>query len=682
MIKKFRKPIVYLLAFLLAFPVALFANSSNHAQAADSGYKVADDFDNVSIEGGGYDWSSTPASISNDQYTTANLDSSLWPTDYLRSTDYKFAIPSWATINGIELKVERKRSGGGGSTVTDNSVKLVKNNVIVGANKADTSTAWTSSDTVITYGGSSDLWGTTWAPSDINNRNFGSVFSAKRTNGGDRTVYVDQIRMKVYYSDATAPVIASHEDIVAEATSPAGAVVDYVSPLATDNYDPESPADCAPVSGSTFSLGDTTVTCNKTDSSGNAAIATTFKVKVEDTTGPVIGVPTSTPDTTGEETTISAVITDAASAVTYVGISVNDSSYNPMSKDCSEYRFYYVLPYDSLNPITYRIKAIDELGNETITDPISTITPVDNDKPVITLIGSANVNIEYNSVYVEKGAVWTDNIDGSGNAIVSGDVVDTSIVGTYNVRYNYVDSSGNAADEIVRVVNVVKSTQAPVTNLTVIPGAGKVNLSWLAPLGAVSYNIYYKKKADIDYPSTFIPTANTSTEIIGLENGVEYDFAVVAIDAFGVMSEKSVVSSAPRVAAVTTPVIVQAVNVTTQEILPQEPATGVNTDDGNEDNGDSNKADDSEGKIKGDEEVDTSEEEESVNWTPWIILFILIILAGAATGGYFYWFAGEDEMEEKTKKANSTVTVKEKSKSQPDKKSESQSKSGKKSRRW
>ena len=56
---------------------------------------------------------------------------------------------------------------------------------------------------------------------------------------------------------------------------------------------------------------------------------------------------------------------------------------------------------------------------------------------------------------------------------------------------------------------------------------------------------------------------------------------------------------------------------------------------------------DEQGKILGDENAD-AEEEEDINWTPWIILFILIVLAGAATGGYFYWFSGEEEIEEAT----------------------------------
>lgn len=45
------------------------------------------------------------------------------------------------------------------------------------------------------------------------------------------------------------------------------------------------------------------------------------------------------------------------------------------------------------------------------------------------------------------------------------------------------------------------------------------------------------------------------------------------------------------------------------------------------------------GVIKG---AETTDQQESTNWTPWIVLFVLILLAGAATGGYFYWFAGKD----------------------------------------
>ena len=58
-------------------------------------------------------------------------------------------------------------------------------------------------------------------------------------------------------------------------------------------------------------------------------------------------------------------------------------------------------------------------------------------------------------------------------------------------------------------------------------------------------------------------------------------------------------------------------------------------------NANTNTNGDDQGQIKGDENTN---ETEKINWTPWIVLFVLIVLAGAATGGYFYWFAGEDEV--------------------------------------
>lgn len=84
--------------------------------------------------------------------------------------------------------------------------------------------------------------------------------------------------------DTTAPVIAAHADITGvEATSSAGAVVSYTPPDATDNVDAVVPAVCAPVSGATFALGTSIVTCGKSDTAGNSATSTTFSVTVVDT---------------------------------------------------------------------------------------------------------------------------------------------------------------------------------------------------------------------------------------------------------------------------------------------------------------------------------------------------------------------------------------------------------------
>ena len=71
-------------------------------------------------------------------------------------------------------------------------------------------------------------------------------------------------------------------DIVAEATSPQGAVVTYEASATDPGGNPVS-LTCAPESGATFSIGQTTVTCS-TD--GTEPVTGTFLVTVQDTTPP------------------------------------------------------------------------------------------------------------------------------------------------------------------------------------------------------------------------------------------------------------------------------------------------------------------------------------------------------------------------------------------------------------
>ena len=89
---------------------------------------------------------------------------------------------------------------------------------------------------------------------------------------------------------ATAPGWTSFPgDIVAEATSGAGAVVSYALPTATYVGKPMT-VSCAPGSGATFPLGSGTVNCTATLSEITAARS--FMVTVKDTTPPTLSVPT------------------------------------------------------------------------------------------------------------------------------------------------------------------------------------------------------------------------------------------------------------------------------------------------------------------------------------------------------------------------------------------------------
>ena len=93
-------------------------------------------------------------------------------------------------------------------------------------------------------------------------------------------------------------------------------------------------------------------------------------------------------------------------------------------------------------------------------------------EPVITLAGDETVYVEYEGTYLEKGATFTDNRDESGDAVVGGDFVDSSVLGTYTITYNVTDSEGNIALEVIRTV-IVQDTTAPafeITNQTIEAG--------------------------------------------------------------------------------------------------------------------------------------------------------------------------------------------------------------------
>jgi hypothetical protein len=89
--------------------------------------------------------------------------------------------------------------------------------------------------------------------------------------------------------DSTPPTLNVPPEVVAEATSASGAIVTYTV-SASDADDPAPVVTCTPASGSTFPIGETTVSCTATDAAGHTATAS-FVVRVRDTTPPSLTVP-------------------------------------------------------------------------------------------------------------------------------------------------------------------------------------------------------------------------------------------------------------------------------------------------------------------------------------------------------------------------------------------------------
>lgn len=89
-------------------------------------------------------------------------------------------------------------------------------------------------------------------------------------------------------TDSTAPQLTLPSEITVEATSAAGAPVDFAA-TATDETAPAVvDVTCSPASGSVFPLGTSTVSCSATDAAGNTRTGS-FDIVVRDTTAPAVG---------------------------------------------------------------------------------------------------------------------------------------------------------------------------------------------------------------------------------------------------------------------------------------------------------------------------------------------------------------------------------------------------------
>jgi hypothetical protein len=89
----------------------------------------------------------------------------------------------------------------------------------------------------------------------------------------------------------TAPAVTVPNDMVVEGNTTGGATVAFTATATDAEDDPDPSALCQPASGSVFTLGTTTVSCQATDSGGLIGSAE-FSVTVVDTTAPsLVGVP-------------------------------------------------------------------------------------------------------------------------------------------------------------------------------------------------------------------------------------------------------------------------------------------------------------------------------------------------------------------------------------------------------
>ncbi|MBF6025937.1 HYR domain-containing protein [Lysobacter niastensis] len=253
--------------------------------------------------------------------------------------------------------------------------------------------------------------------------------------------------------DSTPPVIAPHDDVIAEATSAAGADVTYTPPGTIDLVSGAGTAVCLPASGSLFELGSTEITCNASDTAGNAAEPTYFNVIVRDSTPPVI----DQPDDVGPLEATSA----AGAQAFYTSPQTHDAVDGTGTASCSPVSGTVF----ALGQTEVTCSAHDAAGN--VATPKSFFVNVhDTTPPVIDPhadIPGVEATGPAGAVVTFDGPATHDIVDGDGVSTCAPASGSVFAIGATNVSCAASDAAGNAGKPSGFVVTVVDTTAPAVT---------------------------------------------------------------------------------------------------------------------------------------------------------------------------------------------------------------------------
>ncbi len=257
-------------------------------------------------------------------------------------------------------------------------------------------------------------------------------------------------------------------------------------------------------------------TVTATDGSGNATTTGTLSVPVVDTTAPVISLVGN-----------AVVSLELGTAYSDAGATATDTKDGTVTSSITTVSDVDV---NTVGTYTVTYNVADVAGN-TATQVTRTIN-IGGDKtiPVISLVGSASVDVERANAYSDLGATATDNVDGTiTSSIVTVNGVDATTSGTYTVTYDVNDAAGNAATQVTRVVTVEDTTPPGLTvdslNLNVADGT--------TALGSVSAN------ETVTWSITGSGVSISTSGSVTLDSPADYlvrtsyIFEITATDAYG-----------------------------------------------------------------------------------------------------------------------------------------------------
>lgn len=206
---------------------------------------------------------------------------------------------------------------------------------------------------------------------------------------------------------------------------------------------------------------------------------------------------------------------------------------------------------------TFAVSAVDLAGNESGRSEPATASPIAPDRtppPVpgglSAAPGDAQVAVGWDAVsapdlagyrlrFREVGADWSVHEVSDTTFTVTGLANGTS----YEFAVSAVDEAGNesALSDVVSATPVAPPLEVP-SGLAAVPGDGRVDLDWadVTDPRVIGYRIEIRDSVDDPWEQAENGlTRESSGSVVGLDNGVEYSFSVVALAEDGSESDRS-----------------------------------------------------------------------------------------------------------------------------------------------
>ncbi|MEO6167862.1 MAG: T9SS type A sorting domain-containing protein [Chitinophagales bacterium] len=191
--------------FLMVLVAVNVVNGQSKSKFPDMGVQSADGC----LACPGSEWNNaTNITKKDEQFASTTMGqsefcfmTSCFYTRGLIGSDFGFNLPATSTVNGIALQINRKADIV--HAVKDSVIQLMKGYVPVGEKKKSNS-FWPGIAHNKSYGGPTDLWGTTWTPAEINSGDFQVWLKAYNITEGYPTASVDFFRVTVFYADGFA----------------------------------------------------------------------------------------------------------------------------------------------------------------------------------------------------------------------------------------------------------------------------------------------------------------------------------------------------------------------------------------------------------------------------------------------------------------------------------------------